>query len=351
VPTPEHQSGLIGDDWGIVMDVTTTPSATSTTTTATTSDDDRSASSSTFLPDDDTDPRYWKSIAAFDEDGHISTLSLGGQRLRKLPSDASVFLLAAPALWKRVVTVDLANTDLPVPFLCQVLQQIAATQQQQQQTPSTSTSVVWSSRLTQLYLGGNGLGGGGGGNSNCKSGLAEIMPHLTTAIANTLQVLDLRFNDLGPADASLLGQFLQEEKCRCEKLYLEGNVLGDAGAQYLANGCGANSNNSLRELYLGANGIGPVGAAALALGLVGNPAGGSRLEKLYLEGNCIGPEGARSFIDVLENAKKNAANVALQKLYVDNNNIGKKEAVRLGHALGQVTVIGETNLYQEDGDE
>lgn len=273
-PPPDH-SGLIlndgGNDWGISMpgqqpvETVTLPS----------------------FPD--TDLRYWKPIAVFDENGCITQLLLGRQRLVTVNFDLLLPLL------KHLVRLDLAGTMAPVNVMAQVLDQCQ-------------------DGLTHLYVGGNALG---------DNGFVQLVPHLP----KTLCLLDVRYNDLGDKSAKALATFLQTSR-ECEKVYLEGNLLGNDGAHHLSQtGC-------VRELYLGQNQIGAKGATSLAEGL-----GTGQLEKLYLEGNNIGPAGAISFckaLDELGTEKK------LKKLYVDNNEIGKTESVKLGNALQSNTMIGDS---------
>jgi hypothetical protein len=238
----------------------------------------------------DTDPRYWQTLAVFDETGCITSLLVGGQRLL---STVTSFLPSQ--LLDSVVTLDLAGTDLPVETIAQVLKGCP--------------------RLARLYLGGNALGDAG-------------MTVLTSLLPTNLEVLDVRYNDIGTDGAAALARYWQT----WEKVYLEGNCLGDAGAIALSR-----TGLPVRELYLGQNDIGPDGAAALAEGLRH-----SKLEKLYLEGNHIGAAGAAHFQRVLEEL---GSHKTLEKLYVENNNIEKTQAIQLGNALNSSTMIGEGSVF------
>ena len=167
-----------------------------------------------------------------------------------------------------------------------------------------------------------------------------------------------------------------------EKLYLEGNNLRDEGAKVLAAAFDSGTTTTgstdttpkyptLHELYLGQNSIGPTGAHSLAEGLrtkhgTHTPIG--NLRTLYLEGNAIGDEGAKAFRNVFEEltAATAAASLSsqqrskddnndddddhqkegvlqrqlqLQHLYVDNNNIGKEETIKLAQSLQSSTTI------------
>ena len=241
----------------------------------------------------DTDVRYWKKIVTFNTAGTLQTLSLGGQRLRQMSVAELEATLVKPALLETVVTLDLANTDVNLETLTAVLKS----------TPG----------LQQLYLGGNGLGA---------EGLTAILPHLPP----NLQVLDIRYNDLNGTSAGTALALLQSEK-----LHLEGNPLGDAGAAALCLG------QRCRELYAGQCEIGPQGAAALAEKL-----SGSALEKLYLEGNHIGNAGADALRQALIQGDHK-----VEKLYVDNNGLSKENAIALGAAVNSATVIGDAAFFQE----
>jgi len=181
---------------------------------------------------DDNDPKYWNKIVSFDPEGYITTLSFGGMRLKPWVN------LVHPLL-NNVVTLHLANTDLAVSDLVTLLQ-------------STSQG------LQHLHLGGNNLGNIGG-----------ILPlkHVLSSLFN-LTTLDLRYNDIGPAGAAILGDILLQQQqnysndrfqnCSSalwDVLYLEGNQLGDDGIIALGKGVGM-----VRELYLGQNSVGSKGA-------------------------------------------------------------------------------------------
>ena len=166
-----------------------------------------------------------------------------------------------------------------------------------------------------------------------------------------------------------------------EKLYLEGNNLRDEGAKVLAAAFDSGTattgrtdttpkyHPTLHELYLGQNSIGPTGAHSLAEGLrtkhgTRTPIG--NLRTLYLEGNAIGDEGAKAFRTVFEELPATASlssqqrsskddnnddaddhqkervlqrQLQLQHLYVDNNNIGKEETIKLAQSLQSSTTI------------
>jgi len=252
---------------------------------------------------EDHDPRYWKKIATFDTSGHINTLSLSSIRLQQAAT------LVIP-LVQHVVTLDLANSNLPVTELAAVLKCVGET--------SANSS------LQHLRLGGNCF---------LHDDLRTILDP-SPSFLTTLSSLDLRYNPLGPEGAEILAQWLQEreQKC-CKMLYLEGTKLGDRGAAAIANV------TTLEEVYLGSNDIGPEGATALA------ETACTSWRRLFLEGNRIESEGASSFVEALQNATT-AGTKTLERLYADNNGISKDMSLRLGNAVGSATLIGDGGIFQ-----
>lgn len=249
----------------------------------------------------DTDHRYWKKIATFDTKGNVNTLSLSAIRLTRA-ADLVTRLL------EHVVTLDLANTHLPVDELASIMNAINEKSQSMQ----------------QLRLGGNCLDA-----EDLNIILAD-----SAGFLGRLSSLDLRYNDLGPKGAERLVEALmeQENSC-CTLLYLEGTQLGDKGAESLA------TLESIDEVYLGSNNIGPDGALHLAT------VAARSWKKLYLEGNQIGNSGAEAFIEALNGANKDNAK-RLDRLFADNNGISKDMNLKLGNAVGSVTLIGESGIFQ-----
>ena len=254
-------------------------------------------------PYKDHDPRYWKKIATFDTSGHINTLSLSSIRLQEAAG------LVTP-LVQQVVTLDLANSHLPVAELAAVLKY------------ATDASI--SSSLQHLRLGGNGL------NHHDLHAILDPSP----SFLSTLSSLDLRYNPLGPEGADFLAQWLQEREVKCcQVLYLEGTQLGDKGAAAIA------KVTTLEEVYLGSNDIGPTGAAALAETAV------TSWRRLFLEGNRIESEGASFFVEALKAAAASTTKT-LERLYADNNGMSKEVNLQLGNAVGSATLIGDGGIFQ-----
>jgi hypothetical protein len=206
------------------------------------------------------------------------------------------------------VTLDLANTSLPVADLATILSCVDSE----------------NGSLRSLRLGGNSLS-----NDDIKTMLSE-----SPSFLSTVSSLDLRYNDIGPEGAEVLANWLvQRENSCCKVLYLEGTKLGDKGAEAIA------KVTTLEEVYLGSNGIGPEGATALA------PTAVSSWRKLYLEGNLIGSTGATVFVEALETASANSTKT-LERLYADNNGLSKEVNLALGNAVGSATLIGEGGVFQ-----
>ena len=404
-------SGLLSDDeWG---GRATSKTAMTTRTTTTTSMASSSSSSSSEFPD--TDPRYWKSIATFNEQGRVVTLALAGQRLYKLsnssilldpallfssPSSLSISSSSFSSSSCCLTTLNLANTDLPLSLLEQVLETWVA------------STLSLASLTLQLYLGGNALGtttttaaktmngmppskgiDHGGKNDDDRnnnmnknnetcSALERLVPHLL----HNVTVLDLRYNDLQSssnnnhknnknkammnANTNIRALSTLLHYGHVQKLYLEGNQLGNDGIQGMLSLLSTSTSSKqqmtrtmssmpslsrpmggcqLRELYLGQNDIGPYGAQVLAQAILppndnehddehddqgvsvnvddndnktdNNKADNNDvvmlslpfLEKLYLEGNQLGNDGARALRHALVQQQQQAALLACRR--------------------------------------
>jgi Ran GTPase-activating protein (RanGAP) involved in mRNA processing and transport len=253
----------------------------------------------------------WSNSLQFDADGNVTLVDLGGKRLYKgFPCSPKVF-----AQFSRLVTLNLAGTDLPLQDLSAILEQVAP-------------------RIETLYVGGNGLGVDGA------KALGSWLPS-----ASKLVSLDLRYKDIGGLGMEALcvlglkDNNNKNNNSNVQYLYLEGNQLGDQGAIALAELLKDETNgaSALREVFMGANQIQSKGAIEVALSLKYNKV----VSKIYLEGNNIGLEGAEAFSTVLEELD---GNTALKKLFVDNNNIGKEGSQRLAMALNSESAIGGSLL-------
>jgi hypothetical protein len=260
----------------------------------------------------------WTTAVAFNADGCVTLLDLGGKRLYKgFPGGAPpIQIIFKQQLGAHLTTLNVAGTDLPLKDTMAILELVAPT-------------------IQALYVGGNGLGVAGA------KALGRWSPS-----ASQLIKLDVRYNDIGCEGMEALCEGLgQQQSCsKVQYLYAEGNQIGDQGAIALsqllllkttdADGSTVVSSSSLREIFLGANQIQSQGAAALASSLHSN----KTVSKIYLEGNQIGLQGANAFSTVLEELD---GNTALKNLFVDNNNIGKEGSKRLASALNSATAMGD----------
>lgn len=255
-------------------------------------------------PNDDTTTDHWSSMAAFDDNGVVTGLDLGGMRLKSL-NPALLSDLSAS-----LITLNLANTDLPL-------------------TEEARSAICQLGKLEVLCLGGNGI------NDTNIDSVVEI-----SKCSKSMAKLDLRYNDLGPKSIQTLCQAVADGQCEMLScIHLEGNKVGDDGCQYLAE---VLSRSNLSELYLGDNSIGPAGAAHFSTALAKDD---TKLEKLFLEGNQIKAAGAEALAVALEGLwakRKGDAGITLKHLYCDNNGVGKEGMKRLALALRSPTAVGDS---------
>ena len=394
-------SGLLSDDeWG----GTTSKTVMTTRTTTTTSMASSSSSSSLSSEFPDTDPRYWKSIATFNEQGRVVTLALAGQRLYKLSNSSilldPVLLFSSPSSLSIsscpfssssccLTTLNLANTDLPLSLLEQVLETWVA------------STLSLASLTLQLYLGGNALGttttttaaasktmngmppskgidhGGKNDDDNNNnmnknnetcSALERLVPHLL----HNVTVLDLRYNDLQSssnhnknnnnknnammnANTNIRALSTLLRYGHVQKLYLEGNQLGNDGIQGMLSLLSSSKQQmtrtmssmpslsrpmggcQLRELYLGQNDIGPYGAQVLAQAIL-PPNDNEHDDEHDDQGVSVNVD---DYDNKTDNNKTDNNDVVmlslpfLEKLYLEGNQLGNDGARALRHALVQ----------------
>ena len=259
----------------------------------------------TVPTNDDTTIAHWSSMAAFDDNGVVTGLDLGGMHLRSL--EPALLSDLAPSL----VTLNLANTDLPL-------------------TEQARAAICQLGKLEVLCLGGNGIN---------DERITEVMDTVNKC-GNSLTRLDLRYNDLGPKGIQTLCRAIVDGQCeKLSCLHLEGNKVADDGCLHITEALGE---SFITELYLGDNGIGPAGATHFANALATNA---TKLEKLFLEGNQIKAEGAEALAKALEGLwakSKDGAGIALKHLYCDNNGVGKDGMKRLALALRSPTAVGDS---------
>mmetsp|Transcript_7803 Transcript_7803/g.11723 ORF Transcript_7803/g.11723 Transcript_7803/m.11723 type:complete len:350 (-) Transcript_7803:8-1057(-) len=205
-------------------------------------------------------------------------------------------------------TINLGGTDIGMDNLYEGIQNL-----------SVELRMSWK----KLYLGGCGI--------SCRKGMDDFMNVLK--LCPNVETLDLRYNDFTGEDMEKFKSQLSWNECKVSILHLEGNVVKCDGAASV--GSILSQTKDLKELYLGGNRIGVEGAKALANGLNEN----SSVVKIYLEANLIGDEGANAFSEVLLDQNERQCKV-LEKLYFENNGIGKDAATKLGGAVNSAGLIG-----------
>lgn len=300
------------------------------------------------INDDDTCVEYWNSIQdviILNEDDHsLKCLNLGGLMVRIKTMVPFVDTLKKYKTANKLEVMNLGGTDVPLTNLLQAVS-IADSENRNEEKNSEESSFIFCS-LKSLYISGCGISCQRDGIDNLCS-IIKFIPNLTT--------LDLRYNDLqkplsrtnNEEDMNKsLKYFLQDiiPQSKIEALHLEGNNLNDGVMRSLSDGLAKTA--SLKELYLGSNKIEAKGAEFIAKGLKSN----QTVEKLYLEGNFIGDRGLEHFCLLLEGKEHKGINMeedgkehiaaedggngnVLEKLWVENNGVGKDMMKRLGKAL------------------
>mmetsp|Transcript_22947 Transcript_22947/g.28153 ORF Transcript_22947/g.28153 Transcript_22947/m.28153 type:complete len:350 (+) Transcript_22947:58-1107(+) len=289
---------------------------------------------------DDIFLEHWNSvqeIITLNDEFEIKKLNLGGMMVRIKTIVPFMEALAQSEHGNQIRVLSLGGTDIPMSNLLKAMNvtHVANAGNGHESFPLTY--------IESLYLSGCGI-------SSQRNGirdLATILQHCTH-----LKTLDLRYNDLVSSTnhndvIELIAECLP--KTNIEVLHMEGNNINDDIAKGFKV---ALSSASIRwkELYLGSNNIKSRGAICIADGLKHN----ETLIKLYIECNFIGNEGTHAFIQVLGNQKmednennskddkKIPVNIALQKLWVENNGVGKEMMRELGKALNSGSIIGDS---------
>lgn len=151
------------------------------------------------------------------------------------------------------------------------------------------------------------------------------------SVSNSLQLLDMDGNYLGPHGASSLSKGLKlNNSLKVLKLSL--NDIEDEGACQLAEVI--STNRSLEKLFLAENCIGPKGIAALAQKIIGN----TSVKVLDLSRNRTGDGGACALADMLQR------NRSLEELDIERNCIGHEGTSGLARALEVNTTLKVLNL-------
>lgn len=277
---------------------------------------------------DDTCIEYWNSIQEIlmlhdGDECHMKGLNLGGLmvRIKSMIPFMNALKSETGSIWRKLEILNLGGTDVLLEDLLQSLQ-------------STENNTDKMS-IQKLYLSGCSISYQRNGIQNLTS-ILQCCPNITT--------LDLRYNDLvkpnqSEADKESLSSLFRDQlsHSNIEILHLEGNNINDDIVDAISDSL-SNESCVLKELYLGSNKIEADGARKLALGLECNRV----LTKLYIEGNYIGDKGVEEFCMILEKSTKSGDEscIALEKLWVENNGVGKEMMERLGQALQSESTIG-----------
>ncbi len=318
--------------------------------------------------DHDTCMEYWNSIqevVTFHEDNHsLKSLNVGGLMVRMKTMCPFIGVLKKSHMIQYLKVLNLGGTDIFLSNLLQALEipEIPENGEEKHENDD-ETMMMTKMHLEKLYISGCGISCQRNGIDTLQTILRNI-PNLTT--------LDLRYNDLEKSsprrqnnhhgDEADINKSLKDLFCNylpqsnIQVLHLEGNNLGrgnddDDVIAALGNAL-SQPDIQIRELYLGSNKIQANGAKYIANGLKLN----HTVEKIYLEGNFIGDEGVEHFCTLLEGKKQTKKKViqeeeeeeeeggndhcteeenlnVLEKLWVENNGVGKDLMKRLGTAL------------------
>ncbi len=308
-------------------------------------------------PDNDTNDtciEYWNSIQEIvhlNEDDHsLKGLDLGGLmvRVKTMMPFFNVLREKSEANGCTLEMLNLGGTDVPLSNLLQSLgaATTCSTDDEAKEADTSSSSLPCIS-IQKLYLSGCGI-------SFQRNGIQDLISIIKQC--PNIETLDLRYNDLKRPKNSNQQQSDDLESffrvhlphSSIEILHLEGNNIDNDIAGAIGDAL-SNPSSVLKELYLGSNKIQSNGAKSLASGLKSN----NSLIKLYIEGNFIGDDGVEEFCVLLEERKKEkrtdmeekdncgGISVALEKLWVENNGVGKEMMKRLGRALQSDAVIGD----------
>ena len=167
-----------------------------------------------------------------------------------------------------------------------------------------------------------------------------IMRNISTAVttSSTVKVLNMKYNGLTAQEAAGLSDMM----ICLEVLDIRYNDLGDCGAEYLS--VGITNTRTLRVLMIDGNNIGASGTKAIANALSGN----TSLEELDMGYNCnnFGKDGAEAVAKAITNNK------TLKTLLLCHNGRMDKESTMIIinslHYNSTITKLGPSYALQYD---
>eukprot|EP00808_Paulinella_micropora_P019812 g24179.t1 len=159
---------------------------------------------------------------------------------------------------------------------------------------------------------------------------------------NKTRYLYLSSESVGPTEAVILAEFLKVNNT-LTSLNLNGNAIGDAGAQAIGEGLQENKECKLETLDISDNAFGPKGAAAIAAMLMVNQS----IERIGIQGNYIpvAPfrEGQKTEMALSGKGYDNLSAIIIASLLLVNksisvlelahNKLGSDGAAAIGKAL------------------
>ena len=153
---------------------------------------------------------------------------------------------------------------------------------------------------------------------------------ISTAVVttSTVKVLNMMSNGLTAQEAVAISDMM----ICLEELYINGNKLGDHGAELLSEGI--TNTKTLRVLYICRNNIRPLGTTAIANALTNN----TSLEELYMDDNAIGQDGATAIAKAITNNK------TLKKLLPSDRTMDKESLMIIMRSLHCNNTITELRL-------
>lgn len=147
----------------------------------------------------------------------------------------------------------------------------------------------------------------------------------------------MRWNKIGADGATSLSHALADESYTqsLEKLYLDGNKLGDEGVMRLAEAIKINKESKIKVLHLAKNKIGDGGAKSLAKMIEKN----TTLKEISLNNNRISDRGLKCLFEALQK------NTSIEKVDLRNNFVHRKRDAK--SLMERRTLMEQLNFSSE----